>query len=376
MRRLAVVILAGCATVATPSTREPAASPAWEVVAARWAGNWIFVDVEVNDSRESLLLDTGCDITILDPGLVSRLGVPTEERASPPLESSSGWSEAQRRTYARASLRVGRLTQDADVLVLPLGELSRMFGEPIDGILGFQMWAGVSLRIDYPHHAVQIADRELPLPDGKTVFATAKGQARMRLDLPGGQSATVVIDSGSAAYFVVPEKMEQALSFRVRPRVTSYVSTWEGMTPRRTGRLADPIRVGRYVVEEPLVSFASGETGVMGTRVLQNFALTFDFAGSRVAFEREGAEPIRIPSLRGIGAGLEGESGSWKVLYVLEGGPAERAGLRAGDRVVAINGQSPDLFGPEAMKAAGVRVEVQRAGASRTFDVPVELLVE
>jgi Aspartyl protease len=378
-RLVALVIAAGCATSTNAPTPQRAATGAWEEVPARWNGTYVFVDVEVNGSLQSMLLDTGSDVTILDPELVSRLGIPTVELEFP-LETSSGWSEPERRKCATVKLRVGRLAQEADALVLPLDGVSRALGEPIVGLLGFHIWAGVSVRIDYPRHVVHVRDDALPPADGKSVIATEPGRARMRLDLPGGTSTTVVIDSASEACLVLPDRLERDLRFKAPPRVTDYLRTLAGTVERRTARLAVPVSIGRYVVKDPLVGFLEGDTGVMGTRVLRNFSVTFDSVRSRVAFDREGPDEIQVPPLRGIGAGFLKDHEVWTVYFVLEGGGAERAGLREGDQVLAVDGSAENLrrerFGELMRTAETVRLDVQRAGARLLLHVPVEVLVE
>jgi S1-C subfamily serine protease len=172
--------------------------------------------------------------------------------------------------------------------------------------------------------------------------------------------------------------LEGDLHFKVRPRVTGYVSTLAGRAERRTGRLDGAVRIGRYTINDPLVALGSGSVGVMGRGLLENFTVTFDMARSRVALSREG-DTVDIPSLRGIGAGIEKGREGWVVTHVLPGGPAENAGLRAGDRIVALNGTIEDLrarLDALGNTAEAVTFEVDRGGSRKRLEIPVEVLVE
>jgi predicted aspartyl protease len=142
---LAAAAALGCATAPAPEQRR---GGAWEEIPTRWTGTYVFVDAEINGSRQSLLLDTGSDVTLLDPEVVSLLGIAAVEREFPPVETSSGWSEPARRKCATVQLRVGGMAQEVDALVVPLDMFGRVLGEPVAGVLGFHLWAGVCLRID------------------------------------------------------------------------------------------------------------------------------------------------------------------------------------------------------------------------------------
>lgn len=71
----------------------------------------------------------------------------------------------------------------------------------------------------------------------------------------------------------------------------------------------------------------------------------------------------------------EAEGGGVPLVSVRDGGPAARAGLRAGDVVIAIGGK--DVSSPDDVRAAvdarqpgdTVTVQVRRGGQTRTFDV-------
>src|SRR5262249_53955546 len=56
--------------------------------------------------------------------------------------------------------------------------------------------------------------------------------------------------------------------------------------------------------------------------------------------EDPGMSTATLSDAERVGAGLAAENGALKVMAVIDGLPAERAGVRAGDLIVAIDGAS------------------------------------
>jgi S1-C subfamily serine protease len=78
----------------------------------------------------------------------------------------------------------------------------------------------------------------------------------------------------------------------------------------------------------------------MGTAILQHFVLTFDQRNHLMRIRHEGANPIHPPPLLGTGLVFNPKHGGLQVVRVLDGSPAEAAGIRKGDTVTAVDGRS------------------------------------
>ena len=76
---------------------------------------------------------------------------------------------------------------------------------------------------------------------------------------------------------------------------------------------------------------------VIGSRILENFAVTLDQKNSRVRFARKDTSPIVPPPYRLVGFRLQREEEGFVVWGVMPGSPAQRAGIKNGDIVVTIN---------------------------------------
>ena len=102
--------------------------------------------------------------------------------------------------------------------------------------------------------------------------------------------------------------------------------------------------IGRYA-EDKQGSFSSRtEAGNIGTELLANFKLDFDYSHDRVWFEYvPGYTP---PPFQRSGMSLyRDEPKKLLVANVLPGGPAAKAGLRKDDVVITIAGKQAELIG-------------------------------
>jgi S1-C subfamily serine protease len=67
--------------------------------------------------------------------------------------------------------------------------------------------------------------------------------------------------------------------------------------------------------------------------------VTFDQQHQRVRLRTDGSGTVSFPPVRSSGLSIEARDGTWIVVSVSPGGPADSAGVRAGDEVVACEGR-------------------------------------
>ncbi|MFQ5719274.1 MAG: PDZ domain-containing protein [Acidobacteriota bacterium] len=72
--------------------------------------------------------------------------------------------------------------------------------------------------------------------------------------------------------------------------------------------------------------------------MLRQFIVSFDQKNRRVRFQAQAEGPVRLPPERGTGAVFRQKPDGLEIARILAGSPAEKAGLRVGDLVVAVNG--------------------------------------
>jgi C-terminal processing protease CtpA/Prc len=88
----------------------------------------------------------------------------------------------------------------------------------------------------------------------------------------------------------------------------------------------------------------------LGIGVLKQFSITFDYTRQRLILE-----PNHLYGLPDVfdrsGMRLENEGSGWRVMALVPGAAAARAGLRVGDMIVAIDGKTRPQLNRAALKA-------------------------
>jgi predicted metalloprotease with PDZ domain len=140
------------------------------------------------------------------------------------------------------------------------------------------------------------------------------------------------------------------------------------------GRIDAQIQIAGVSVTRPIMKIGP-TTELIGTQVMRRFSWTFDQRSRRVRIRPDSPDPLRLPSKRGTGAVLFPADEGYEIARGLEETPAARAGLRAGDIVVAANAvrvyeQSCDRWNEEY--ETETTLTVLRDG--ETFDLVVEIV--
>jgi C-terminal processing protease CtpA/Prc len=139
--------------------------------------------------------------------------------------------------------------------------------------------------------------------------------------------------------------------------------------------------IARYV-EDKEGSFSSRtEAGNIGTEVLANFTLDFDYANNVIWFKSvSGFTPS--PFSRSGMSLYRDSPGSLVVVNTVPGGPADLAGIRAGDAIVSIADKSTTaMMSRELMRtftqAAGTKVPIvyRRKGQQETATIELKELL-
>lgn len=103
-------------------------------------------------------------------------------------------------------------------------------------------------------------------------------------------------------------------------------------------------------VAQPAGFFASrGLSGNIGTEILRRFIVTLDVPANKL-FIRPDADFSEPMVFDRAGVSVLPHDDGWRAEFVIPGGPADQAGIAAGDLVISLNGKPPAALGPDGLR--------------------------
>lgn len=338
------LLLAGCATFRLPP-RKTSLESAQSVLSASLVSNFLVIETPV-DKRDSyhFIIDTGSSATLVTPDVARRSGG-SPSANQPPVRVLGANGQVKLLhpiTLKRLQLGSARF-EGVQALVHDLADLSNHLGVRIDGVLGFPLFRETFLTLDYLHPQVTITPHGVPmvLPGVTIPFNNEQNTPLIPIQL-GAESFIALVDSGSDAALSF-NTVGLHPSFQFGPRPGALVATLAGDRLRMTGRLAQPLTLGAYVIEDPIVD-VTDELSSIGGGLLRNFAVTFDQKRNQVTFFRPSFDPIKIAPMRSTGLSFIKTPAYWRVAAVVAGAAAEMLGVQAGDLCTRINDEPVSVW--------------------------------
>ncbi len=334
----ALAWLGGCATFRFPPRRTRLES-AHSVLKASLVSNFLIVEAKWDKHGPyHFIIDTGSSATIVTPELVRRYGRRVTNQSPVPVRAANGKVRYLEPVKLRRLELGSAQFEGVQALEYDLSDLSNHLGIHIDGILGFPLFRDTLLTLDYPHSRVVISPQGLPfaLPGVTIPFNNQQNTPLIPIQL-GNESFIALIDSGSDVGLSLNTVGLHPV-FQYGPKPGALIATLGGDRLRMTGRLAEPLAIGAYVIEDPIVD-VTDELSSLGGGILRHFAVTFDQKRNQVTFFRPTFAPIRIGPLRSTGLSFVQTPAYWRVAAVVAGSPADRLGVQAGDLCSRIEGK-------------------------------------
>jgi hypothetical protein len=324
----AVSVLTLVLIVASSTYAAPQIEPQEVIVPSQMCGEYFLIPIEVDldsDGASTTLMaifDTGGAGLHIDPDAVIRAGgAPVDERKQITIRNATAGPLTFRklRPYTRH-----------------LDHLSRAMGIELDIFLPFRTFKEHLLILDFPRREIRVGRGRLPQPDGTEVFSARGRDGRPYLDTEvAGRTHRLLIDSGSSGSIAL--KPGRELPWVTEPIPVSIAQGMEQLYYSDIGRLDADVRIAGVSVTQPVMKVGP-TTELIGTQVMRRFSWTFDQKSRRVRIRPDSNDPLRLPPKRGTGAVFLFADEGYEIARVLDETPAARAGLRAGDIVVAVNG--------------------------------------
>lgn len=324
-----------------------------QTLPGRWCGDLFIASVRLNGSEPmDFLLDTGAGGTLIDDDAAEAAGI-TLNGSGQRVTGSGGKKATMDGSGRVETLQLGPVTMTGfDAHVTDLSAFDPYFsneGRHIAGILGFPLFSGATLTIDYPAREVTVsierldtANRDNTPPEGQAEawFKHTEARPRILVEVAGRELDTLV-DTGYNGRFSADD-FDQ-LPHAGEPFVSGASRGVDGVRVSHAAYLSTDAAVGLITFATPLVE-TDAKGAKIGAEAMRNHVWTFDPAAKLVRVRGPAflaSEPETTIGFAGAAETEDGVTGI-RVLALQPDSPAARDGVQEGDLVTAING-SPDI---------------------------------
>lgn len=254
------------------------------------------VEVMVNGKGPFLFaIDTGAQgMARADSSLVERLGLKTNGQVQ--ASDGSGQNTRTLATVEFDSLIVGGIKFDKMTVITRNYNTSPNLPK-IDGILGFDLFADYLLTLDYPAKKVRLTRGMLPAANAENILNYDASRATPTIEMQiGKQKVKAHIDSGNlVGGFILPTAVVEKSALASAPVVVGKANTVSNEIEIKQVRLKDTIKLGSFEFAEPTVSFPALSVANIGSKILSEFAITFDQKNKRLELKRTRAAEEKKP---------------------------------------------------------------------------------
>lgn len=380
-KRIAIgaLLIAAAAGVAAQVAEPPIATPTVTAVADRSAtipfelyrGNRMFLKGSINGVETAMVLDSGAGVTTLDKAFAQKIGLTNGQKIS--ALGTGGEQDAE--LFQNVTIEAGNLKlSGVTVVAIDLTQIAKGIGRPMPVILGREILVNSVVSIDFDR-------KEMSLAPSKGFIAPA-GAKEIKLkredtlhyipvSLAGLPPVDAAFDLGNGGALSISRKYHEAHpEFAALPYATSLSGGVGGLREMKmvTVPKVDMAGFGFEGVPANLSALQDGPyegRAAVGIQMFKPFRLTLDLGNDRMWLQRNSKPAEFTRDRSGAFTLLEGDH--FNVLHVSPGSPADRAGLKKGDKLVAISGErvGPGFFaGPQASwfrGAPGTEVSLTKA---------------
>lgn len=312
--------------------------------------NHIYANVAVNGHGPLLFVfDTGGQ-NLLMPEVARALNLKVEGQMA---GSGAGEGVIDMGLTKVASLAIGDATVKDQPFIVTRFLTREVEGIDEKGMVGFQTFRRFVTRIDYGKGTVTLIDPKSfdPGDAGTPVPLVFDGDNPEVDGSFEGIPAKFDIDTGSRAELTLTKPFVEQRDLRAKhPHCIDAVDGWGVGGPSRScvtrgamltiGRIEVPNVVTSLATQNEGAFAAASYQGNIGTGLLKRFVVTFDYGRSMMYLRPVAQLSEDVGTFDRAGMWINGSAGGFTIVDVTPHAPAEAAGLKAGDEIIAVNGKA------------------------------------
>lgn len=345
-------------------------------------GRYLFARGRIGEVDTDIVVDSGAGITVVDQELAAAAGLKGQGQVT---ARGVGGEGRPVQLCRGVTLRLGDLElPPLTVAILDLGEVHRKIGRRMPVILGKELFHARPVTVDYAQSRLVLHEPDNFVPPAGAHELPLRplddGHVMVQLQLEDLPPCWCMVDTGSGdtVMFHLPYVRENGLLQRWERLGERTVSGVGGFVLAKQARAHAVTFAGVQFAAVP-VSLATDPRGAMasatsdgtlGAGLLSRFVVTFDHAGKRLLLVPAADAVTRSFRADRLGLTPVEQDGAVVLEHVGAGSPAAEAGLRAGDRITAIDGVAVDVrsfrqrFQAVREAAAGTVVTIRIGGGA------------
>jgi hypothetical protein len=334
-------------------------------------GGILIVDVSI-DGRAPMpfILDTGGH-AILTSDAAKQLGFQTQGQGVSGGSGSGTMSTSYTKVHDTALGQAHIRDLIYTVLPYPYSFYERGNGAPIAGILGLEMFERFAITFDYDHHQLHLKPYDLgeapPIRHGDVVALRFTDDMPLVQANQDGHDGMFGIDTGNAGYVLTFPQWAQRNGIAARYEQGLPIPTG-GVGGLFTAHIAHAkeFTLGTQRMDNVVAMLtrndagATGnpsEAGNIGQDILSRYNVHFDYRRQQMVLMPRDPVPVWHYGMAGFRAEKsQDHPDRFKVINVTPGSPAQAAGLKQGDMIVAANGKTAADMSFGALRDLGMHL--------------------
>ena len=313
----------------------------------RLINNHIYVTSSINGCPPRLFLVDTRGYDTVTPATADALHLRVVGRQS---TTGTGDNVVQSGLARVSSITIGAATVvDQSVAVLPFNNAAEGVDE--QGMIGYEFLARFITRIDYSRREITFSEKADR--NSSDIGVSVPFVLFHQLPVVAGFYAHIRgkfgVDTGSRGSLGLTGPFVSTHHLYGKGRQGVMATTGWGIGGESRGFVTRgaPLMLGRVLIESPVTDFSTDEGGsggspifpnILGGGILKRFVVTLDYPGYTM-FLKQTAEPkMELDSYDRSGMWINQGDGFFLVVSTVKDGPAERGGLRKGDRIIAVDG--------------------------------------
>ena len=328
----------------------------------------LYLNVTVEGREAHFALDTGAPYSIPDSTFVAREGLQYKNVFKARMGGTGNGKATVRVINNEFTYSMGGRQYKSKIS--PVVQLKEILGDYADGLVGLSEVGDAAIAIDYVNGRIGFWDKvEAKDVEGYTAIPVEYKDNRILLPIRVQVRDGITVEGKAIMDLGNPYSIDFTRAaadkfglLAVQPVLTSSMAAGGIGGGSSSGDFrAQRAEIGPFALDAPIVAYSFNTEGaladgkwiaLLGNEIWSRFDMVIDAAHGKLYLRPNATftDPFDCP-VKGFSATYRTQTlGCWTVNSLYDGSNAQKAGLRGGDRIVAVNGRDVKTYSHEAYR--------------------------